>query len=586
MNDHLTDVVVRAPRAQLEALTAMAALAHRVPGKWLGHGVLSATFRHPAVLAKAATVMDHATGGRFIVGLGAGWHEGEHLPFGIPMPPMPERFDRFESAVHVLRALWSAEAATPPGVTRPDPFYPLDGATNEPPPLTPGGPPLWLGGQKRRGIALAAAVADGWLLPAVVALGKTRPTSTTSGKRDAFLRGPRRDRPRPGGFEIAAQVPTGDHGRRPSRALAAGREAVGRGATHVILGMPPRLGAAGVDDVAAEIAEPLREALGMTDRRSATAAASDDADLATLAAIVNTITPDDPTSLERDALGGRDVSGRPSGSSPRWTAGRWGARPSGGSTCTHPSSDALWAYDRRPRPSTRRGDRRSRCSTPSRTPPATPGRPWLHLRTSEAPPEGIAFLAHRGFTELERARRWSGSSWRAWPPPAIEPPTGVTLTTLAERPELVDGVHAVAIEAFADIPGGDEPMAVGDLAEFRARDVDRPGIPPGAFMIAMDAATGRSHRLRQPLSCVPGSTTVAWHDMTAVARAWRGRGLATALKAATIAWAIDHGLTALETGNDVENAPMRAVNARLGYRPLPDVTMRGPLRGRLFSAGA
>ena len=77
----------------------MAALAHHVPGKWLGHAVLSATFRHPAVLAKAATVLDHATGGRFIVGLGAGWHEPEHTPFGIPLPPMPERFDRFESAV-------------------------------------------------------------------------------------------------------------------------------------------------------------------------------------------------------------------------------------------------------------------------------------------------------------------------------------------------------------------------------------------------------------------------------------------------------------------------------------------------------
>ena len=79
------------------------------------------------MLAKAATVLDHATGGRFIVGLGAGWHEGEHVPFGIPLPPMPERFDRFESAVHVLRALWSEAAPRRPGVTRPDPFYPLTG---------------------------------------------------------------------------------------------------------------------------------------------------------------------------------------------------------------------------------------------------------------------------------------------------------------------------------------------------------------------------------------------------------------------------------------------------------------------------
>ena len=50
-------------------------------------------------LAKAATLLDHATGGRFILGLGAGWHEGEHVPFGIPLPPIRERIDRLESAV-------------------------------------------------------------------------------------------------------------------------------------------------------------------------------------------------------------------------------------------------------------------------------------------------------------------------------------------------------------------------------------------------------------------------------------------------------------------------------------------------------
>ena len=66
--------------------------------------------------------------------------------------------------------------------------------------------------------------------------------------------------------------------------------------------------------------------------------------------------------------------------------------------------------------------------------------------------------------------------------------------------------------------------------------------------------------------------------MTAVRRDWRGRGLATVLRRPTVAWAIDRGLTALVTGNDVDNASMRAVNARLGYVPLPDeVEMRGPL---------
>lgn len=262
MNDHLTDVSHERHGPSFEALTAMAALAHRVPGKWVGHAVLSATFRHPTVLAKAATVMDHATGGRFIVGLGAGWHEGEHAPFGIPMPPMPERFDRFESAVQVLRALWSEAATRPPGVTLPDRFYPLTEATNEPPPLTPGGPPLWLGGQKRRGIALAAAVADGWALPAVVALGSPSDLGYFSEMRDKILAAFEAIGRDPSTFEISAQVPTGTTAEDRRWALDQTLEAVERGATHVILGMPPRLGPAGVDAVAREVALPFRDAVG------------------------------------------------------------------------------------------------------------------------------------------------------------------------------------------------------------------------------------------------------------------------------------------------------------------------------------
>jgi alkanesulfonate monooxygenase SsuD/methylene tetrahydromethanopterin reductase-like flavin-dependent oxidoreductase (luciferase family) len=262
MNDHLSDISRERHGPSLEALSTMAALVHRVPGKWVGHAVLSNTFRHPVVLAKAATLLDHATGGRFIVGLGAGWHEGEHLPFGIPLPPMPERFDRFESAVNVLRALWSEAATAPPGVTRPDPFYPLADATNEPSPFTTGGPPLWLGGQKRRGIALAAAVGDGWALPAVVALGNPSDLTYFTEKRELLLAAMEEIGRDPSTFTFSAQVPTGTTAADRRWALAQAQEAVRRGATHVILGMPPRLGAAGVDAVAHEVAEPFREAIG------------------------------------------------------------------------------------------------------------------------------------------------------------------------------------------------------------------------------------------------------------------------------------------------------------------------------------
>ncbi|MGP1674318.1 MAG: GNAT family N-acetyltransferase, partial [Candidatus Limnocylindrales bacterium] len=204
----------------------------------------------------------------------------------------------------------------------------------------------------------------------------------------------------------------------------------------------------------------------------------------------------------------------------------------------------------------------------------TAGKAYLHIPTSDARPEGAAFLAQRGFGVLDRDKvvRLDLHGVSA---PTVGGPAGIIITTLADRPDLVAGVHAVAVEAFADIPTGDEPMAAGDLAEFRARDVDRPKVPHDGFFVALDAVSGAVVGYAS-LLLLPGSTTIAWHDMTAVVRGWRGRGIAGALKRATIAWAVEHGLAMLETGNDEGNAPMRALNAKLGYRPAPDrVTMRG-----------
>ncbi len=262
MNDHLTDIGQDRAGPSWEALTAMAALLHHVPGKWVGHAVLSSTFRHPSVLAKAATVLDHATGGRFILGLGAGWFEPEHTPFGIPFVGMPERFDRFESAVHVIRALFSEAAATDAGVTRADRFYPLEGATNDPPPLTPGGPPIWLGGQKRRGIGLAATTAQGWLLPAVLPDKAPTDMAYFRERRDALLAALKAAGRDPAAFAIVAQVPAGRTAETRRAALDGALAAVEIGATHVIVGIPPSLGPAGVDAAASEVARPLREAIG------------------------------------------------------------------------------------------------------------------------------------------------------------------------------------------------------------------------------------------------------------------------------------------------------------------------------------
>lgn len=305
------------------------------------------------------------------------------------------------------------------------------------------------------------------------------------------------------------------------------------------------------------------------------------ADLATLVAIADATTPEEPTTVEELAWADATYPG-----TVRYL-GVLGSEVVGAATVGRiyvqaPDYPDLWATLGVLPAARRQGVGSTLLDALARV-AAERGKTGLQIRCRDHRPEAIEFLARRGFHELERQKAVR-LELAGRPLPAFAAPAGLELTTLARRPELVPAVHAVALETFEDIPGGDEPMAVGDLAEFRARDVDRPGIPPDAFMVAVETGTDRVAGYAS-LQRLPGRPDVAWHDMTAVARAWRGRGLATTLKLATIAWAIEHGLTALETGNDEANAPMRAVNARLGYEPLPDeVILRGPLIGAMMDA--
>ncbi|MDQ2674590.1 MAG: LLM class flavin-dependent oxidoreductase [Chloroflexota bacterium] len=263
MNDHLTDMS-DAGGPSLEALTLLATLVHRVPGVWVGHAVLSNTFRHPALLAKSAIVLDHATRGRFVLGLGAGWHEPEHRAFGLELPQIGERIDHLESAVDVLLALFSPEAATVPGVTRPDPRYPLEAAVNLPAPLTRGGPPIFLGGQKRRGIALAGRMGSGWLMPG----DRAGDVDYLAAKREELVRSLEAHGRPPEALIIAGQVVTGESAADRRRAVEQGRAMQEAGATHLILGMAPRLGPEGLRTLAHEVAEPLLESSGWVARQS------------------------------------------------------------------------------------------------------------------------------------------------------------------------------------------------------------------------------------------------------------------------------------------------------------------------------
>ena len=259
LNDHLVHMGLERGGRSFEALTLAAALAHRVPGLWIGHGVLSNTFRHPAVLAKAATVLDHVTDGRFIVGLGAGWHEPEHTPYGIPLPPIGERISRLIAAVRVLRALSSPAAAALPGVDLDDPYYPLHGATNEPPPVSALGPPIWLGGQKERGLRLAAELADGWIMPG----DRAGDVAYFREKRDDLRRRLDATGRDTAAFSFAGQVvsPAGSDATGRREALATARAFVEAGATHVVVGIAAAAGPDALRLAARDVAKPLREAI-------------------------------------------------------------------------------------------------------------------------------------------------------------------------------------------------------------------------------------------------------------------------------------------------------------------------------------
>jgi alkanesulfonate monooxygenase SsuD/methylene tetrahydromethanopterin reductase-like flavin-dependent oxidoreductase (luciferase family) len=257
LNDHLTDPNVDRRGPSFEALTTLAALAHLVPGKDVGHTVLAATFRHPSMLVKEAVTLDHITRGHFILGLGAGWHVSEHETFGIDLQPLPERFDRFESQVRIIRALFSREARTEPGVTLDAPPWRLSGAVVEPPPVRPGGPPLWLGGQRPRGLRMAAQYADGWNYAAN--LGGTH--QGFAERRDRLYRACEELGRDPGELVLSVQFSVG----REAGPAGDIRKALGyvrEGATEVILTTLASEGAAGIRRVAREIAEPIRAAAG------------------------------------------------------------------------------------------------------------------------------------------------------------------------------------------------------------------------------------------------------------------------------------------------------------------------------------
>ncbi len=140
-----------------EAWTTLAALAASVPRIRLGTLVTGNTYRHPAVLAKMAATVDQISGGRLVLGLGAGWQENEHRQYGVPFYTVGERLARLDEACQVIKQLFSEKQSRFDGK-----FYQLDDASLEPKPVQDPLPLLIGGGGEKVTLKIAARWADEW----------------------------------------------------------------------------------------------------------------------------------------------------------------------------------------------------------------------------------------------------------------------------------------------------------------------------------------------------------------------------------------------------------------------------------------
>jgi GNAT superfamily N-acetyltransferase len=188
-------------------------------------------------------------------------------------------------------------------------------------------------------------------------------------------------------------------------------------------------------------------------------------------------------------------------------------------------------------------------------------------------PDSLAFAERRGFAK-ERHEKGVALNLTAIEPPPVEPPQGVEIVTWADRPELARGLFEISVETSPDVPGYEDERHE-PFEAWLEHDMQGPGDRPEATFVAVagDEAVGYAK-----FSLSSTAPRRAYHDLTAVKRAWRGRGIARSLKAAQIGWAKANGFEQLRTTNDERNMPMRRLNEQLGYRPsIGRLFLRGPL---------
>ena len=168
-----------------EAVSTLGALCADTSRARIGCLVFYVGYRNPALLAKTAATLDHISGGRFELGLGAGWHEWEAKAFGYDFPSLKDRFVMLGEAVEIVRGMLDDERTTFSGD-----WFSTDDVANLPPPVQPK-LPLWIGGiGEKKTLPMAARWADGWnaayISPAEFArLGQVLDTACESIGRDS-----------------------------------------------------------------------------------------------------------------------------------------------------------------------------------------------------------------------------------------------------------------------------------------------------------------------------------------------------------------------------------------------------------------
>lgn len=156
--DHLLQLPVLGPidAPMIEAYSTLNFLAAHTSRVKLGALVTGLMLRHPGVLIKQVTTLDVLSGGRAMLGIGAGWYEREHRGFGVAFPPLAERFERLEEILQLAHRMWSGNW---------DPFvgkhYQLSEPVNSPRPVSRPHPPILVGGGgEQKTLRLVARYAD------------------------------------------------------------------------------------------------------------------------------------------------------------------------------------------------------------------------------------------------------------------------------------------------------------------------------------------------------------------------------------------------------------------------------------------